>query len=84
MNPIKQYQLELDDSLFKQNTFQILMQSISEVFFSSYLEQFMEIGKDIYIIYRVKNIITALFNKGFITRKYGCNLEVIYRWLQLC
>ena len=53
MNPIKQYQLELDDSLFKQNTFQILMQSISEVFFSSYLEQFMEIGKDIYIYLRL-------------------------------
>jgi len=43
MNPTKQYQLELDDPLFKQNSFQILMQSISEVFFSSYLEQFMEI-----------------------------------------
>jgi len=43
VNPEKPHKLELDDSTFKQFSLQILMQSISDVFYSSFLEQMMEI-----------------------------------------
>ena len=44
VKPEKPHQLELDDTTFKQFSMKILMQSITEVFYSSFHEQFMEIG----------------------------------------
>lgn len=43
LNIEKPYQLELDDSSFKKYSLNILMQSITNVFFNDFLEQLMEI-----------------------------------------
>jgi len=43
MNPEKPHHLELDDSTFKKYSWKVLIKSISDVFFSSYLEQLMEV-----------------------------------------